>query len=185
LWSITKASFAPQSSLGNGYVELTWVPDLSIDYEWHGTVIGDLYDDFGNLVDEYVANIVMVMPDHSLYQWDVVYETPIYNGVVQPPIDEPGMYTSVDLGSPLHGQQLELMPVANKKPNSVNRYGDASFTKVSMQQRRRSWRAWAKCSAAWGGGAVVGSMAGCAIASAWSAEILWAPCTVVGSVSGV
>lgn len=173
-----KASFVKQAQVGDDYVELIWVPTLSIDYEWQGTAIATRYDDYGNVLDQYVANIVMVMPDHNTYQWEVVYEVPFYNGVASEPIYEPGMYTDVDLGNSLSQQQLELSQQINKL-NKAESSGNVHFVKAKAQ-RRGGWRAWARCSGAWGVGAAVG----CAVGNWWNAEIAWGPCTAVGAIGG-
>ena len=94
-------SFEQQSSVSGDYVDIIFVPVLSQDMEWQGTVIADLYDNNNNIVGEYVAESVLIMPDANLYAWDEVYEAPVYDGVLQSAIAEPGMFTNVDLGVPL------------------------------------------------------------------------------------
>jgi len=178
-----KASFMKQTEIGDEYVEMIWVPTLSIEYEWQGTAIANRYDAYGNFIDQYVANIVMVMPDHNYYQWEVVYEVPYYEGTALEPISEPGMYTYVDLGSPLNEQQFQLQMVdqAIAKRSKVGSAGNVQFVKAKALLRwRGGWRAWGKCSAAWGVGAAVG----CAVGNWWNAEIAWGPCTAVGAIGG-
>lgn len=181
------ASFMKKSEIGDDYVEMIWVPTLSIEYEWQGTAIANRYDAYGNLIDQYVANIVMVMPDHNTYSWDVVYEVPYYEGAPLEPIYEPGMYTYVDLGTPLSDQQNQLQQQLQmvSKRDKAGAVGNVQFTKAKALVRwRGGWRAWGKCSAAWGGGSWVGGAAGCGLANWWNAEILWGPCTVVAGVTG-
>jgi len=182
-----KASFMKQTEYGDEYVEMIWVPTLSIEYEWQGTAIANRYDAYGNFIDQYVANVVMVMPDHNYYSWDVVYEVPYYQGAAQEPIYEPGMYTYVDIGTPLSNQQYQLqqqLQVLSKR-DKADSAGGVQFAKAKALVRwRGGWRAWGKCSAAWGGGSWVGGAAGCGLANWWNAEILWAPCTVVAGVTG-
>jgi hypothetical protein len=170
--SFQKIKFS-QDNTGGSYVELIWVPTLSLEYEWHGTAIGNLYDDYGNLIDQYVANIVIVMPDHNVYRWEVVYELPFRNGVPLEPLDEPGMYTNVDIGTPLAEQYLSKA--------IGTRSGGAKFAKIRW---RGGWRAWFKCSAAWCGGAILGSIITCGALNWWNAEIAFAPCAITGSGIG-
>lgn len=174
-----KASFVQQPQIGDDYVELTWVPTLSIEYEWQGTAIATKYDNYGNVIDQYVADIVMVMPDHNTNQWEVMYEVPFYNGIAQEPLYEPGMYTDINLGEPLSQQQLELsQPIS--KLGKVEFANNVHFVKANAQRRLGGWRAWARCTGAWG----VGAAAGCVIAHVWNAEVLWGPCTAAGTVVG-
>lgn len=174
-----KVSFVQQSQIGDDFVELIWVPTLSIEYEWQGTAIATKYDNYGNVIDQYVADIVMIMPDPNTPQWEVVYEVPFYNGIAQEPLYEPGMYTNVDLGNPLSQQQLEL-PLQVSKLGKAESASNVRFVKAKAQRWRGGWRAWGKCSGAWG----VGSAVGCAVAHWWNAEILWGPCTAAGAIAG-
>ena len=63
-------SFKQQSSISGDYIEIVFVPVLSLDMEWQGIVISDLYDSGGNIVGEYVAESVLIMPDPNFYAWD-------------------------------------------------------------------------------------------------------------------
>lgn len=103
-----KAGLTVQDTYNDGVgVELTFVPALSIEYEWQGTLIASRYDDYGNLVEQKVGNIVMFMPDPNVYQWEVVYEAPVVNGVVEQPAWTEGMANpTYELGTPWEDQPV-------------------------------------------------------------------------------
>src|SRR5260370_41903062 len=88
------------------------------------------------------------MPDPNLYAWDEIYEAPVYNGVVEPAIAEPGMYTNVDLGVPLDQQVLSSNTYPANSP-SVIRVIPATY----VQGGPARIRAWANCTFGWCGGA--------------------------------
>lgn len=165
-------SFAPAAQIGGqtsdgGWIELYWITALSLPYEWHGTAVADEYDSFGNLTNEYVAEIVLQMPDHTAYQWNVAYEAPVSGGVVQDPIDGPGLLLTIDASRPLSIQAKAIQRDLNRP-------------KVTPVKWLGGWASWGKCSAAWCGGAAVG----CAIANWWNAEIAFGPCAAAGCVGG-
>jgi len=164
-------SFEQQSSISGDSMEIIFVPVLSQDMEWQGTVISDLYDSGGNIVGEYVADSVMVMPDPNLYAWDEIYEAPVYNGVVDPAIAEPGMYTNVDLGIPLDQQVLSI------NTNPANVPGSISFIPAAyIQGGPARIRAWANCTFGWCGGAGIN----CVGTAVWSADVLSSSCFASG-----
>jgi hypothetical protein len=164
-------SFEQQSPISGDYFEMIFVPVLSQDQEWQGTVIADLYDSGGNIVGEYVAESVLVMPDSNLYAWDEIYEAPVYNGVVEPAIAEPGMYTNVDLGVPLDQQVLSInMYPAN--PSS----GISVIPATYVQGGPARIRAWANCTFGWCGGAGIN----CVGTAVWSADVLSSSCFASG-----
>lgn len=172
------ASFAPQeSSLSDGTVEIIFVPGYSVDHEWQGSVIANRYDEYGNLVEQYVAESVMTTPDPNYYSWDEIYEAPVYGGEVQEPVSEPGMYTDYNWGSTRQEQPMEYQNVA-KKNGAAAAGGGAQFEKASYaaQTRRARIRAWARCSFAWCGGAAVA----CVGVNLWNAGLLAGPCFAVG-----
>jgi len=91
------------------------------------------------------------------------------------------MYTYVDLGSPLSSQQYQLEQQMVSKRDKVDSPGNVQFVKAKALVRwRGGWRAWGKCSAAWG----IGGAAGCGVANWWNAEILWGPCTAAAGITG-
>src|SRR5712691_12797710 len=164
-------SFEQQSSISGDYIEIIFVPVLSQDMEWQGIVISDLYDSGGNIVGEYVAESMLIMPDPNLYAWDEIYEAPVYDGVVEPAIAEPGMFTNVDLGVPLDQQSLSIeMYQAN--PSKVIRVVPASY----VQSGPARIRAWANCTFGWCGGAGIN----CVGTAEWSADVLSSSCFASG-----
>jgi len=164
-------SFEQQSSISGDSIEIIFVPVLSQDMEWQGTIISDLYDSGGNIVGEYVAESVLVMPDPNLYAWDEIYEARVYDGVVEPAIAEPGMYTNVDLGVPLDQQVLSgNMYPAN--PASVIRVIPTTY----VQGGPARIRAWANCTFGWCGGAGIN----CVGTALWSADVLSSSCFASG-----
>ncbi len=166
-----KVSYEQQSSIGGDYVEIIFVPVLSQAMEWQGAVIADLYDNSNNIVGEYVALSVLVMPDANLYAWDEVYEAPVYDGVVQPAIAEPWMFTNVDLGVPLDQQQVSVD--ANQRSSRENlKAVPASY----VQGGTARIRAWANCTFGWCGGAGIS----CIGTSVWSADALNSSCFASG-----
>lgn len=163
-----KVSFEQRSSISGDYVDIIFVPVLSLDMEWQGTVIADLYDNNSNIVGEYVAESVLIMPDSGLYAWDEVYEAPVYDGVVQPAIAEPGMFTYVDLGTPLAQQQVSVQ---------ANQVSSREMIPVSyVQSGPARIRAWANCAFGWCGGAGVN----CIGTDLWSADALSSSCFASG-----
>lgn len=100
-----KASFTPQEQTavgGNGF-EFVLIPSLETAQEWQGTAISTMYDEYGNVVSQYVANIVTV-PTSSSYSPQVVYELMYTNGV--PYLrHQPGMYTGFSLGMTIQEHQ--------------------------------------------------------------------------------
>jgi len=167
-----RASFTQQSSVSDGNVEVIFVPSYSTGGEWQGTVIANRYDDYGNLVEQYVAESILVMPDSNTYSWDEVYEAPVYGGEVQAPISEPGMYTDYNWGTTREVQPSGYV-VRSDKANSQ----DGKFVKANFVQTRRARvRAWARCSFAWCGGAGIA----CVAVNIWNAELLAGPCFAVG-----
>ena len=164
-------SFAQQSSISGDYIEIIFVPVLSQSMEWQGVVISDLYDSAGNIVGEYVADSVLVMPDPNLYAWDEIYEAPVYDGIVGPAIAEPGMFTNVDLGIPLD-QQVLSSQIYEANPADTLRVVPASY----VQGAPARLRAWANCVFGWCGGAGLN----CVGTDMWSADVLSSSCFASG-----
>src|SRR5712691_2527805 len=164
-------SFEQQSSISGDYIEIIFVPVLSQDMEWQGIVISDLYDSGGNIVGEYVAESMLIMPDPNLYAWDEIYEAPVYDGVVEPAIAEPGMFTNVDLGIPLD-QQILSIEMYQANPSKVIRVVPASY----VQSGPARIRAWANCTFGWCGGAGIN----CVGTAEWSADALISSCFASG-----
>jgi hypothetical protein len=164
-------SFEQQSSISGDYIEIIFVPVLSQDMEWQGIVISDLYDWDGNNVGEYVALSVLIMPDPDFYAWDEIYEAPVNNGVVEPAIAEPWMFTNIDLGVPLD-QQVLSVEIYQAKPSSVIRLVPASY----VQGGPARIRAWANCTFGWCGGAGIN----CVGTAVWSADALISSCFASG-----
>ena len=174
------AAFAPQdqSSISDGSVEIIFVPNYSVGNEWQGSIIANRYDEYGNLVEQYVAESVLTTPDPNYYTWDEIYEAPVYGGEVQEPISEPGMYTDYEWGNTREQQPMDYQYVAGK--NGADLRAGAKVVKAgyAAQTRRARVRAWARCSFAWCGGAAVA----CVGVNLWNAEILAGPCFAVGCV---
>jgi hypothetical protein len=168
------ASFTQQSSVSEGNVELIFVPSFSDGGEWQGTVIANRYDDYGSLLEQYVAESILVMPDPNTYSWDEVYEAPVYGGEVQAPISEPGMYTDYNWGTTREEQPSGYMYMT--RSNKANSQGSKFVKAGFVQSRRARVRAWARCSFAWCAGAGVT----CVGINLWNAELLAGPCFAVG-----
>lgn len=173
------ASFSQDSRVSDGNVEIIFVPSYSEAGEWQGTVIANRYDDYGSLLEQYVAESILVMPDSNTYSWDEVYEAPVYGGEVQAPISEPGMYTDYNWGTTREAQPEGYMYTSrSNKANSQ----DGKFVKASfVQSRRARVRAWARCSFAWCGGAGIT----CVAVNIWNAELLAGPCFALGCGTSV
>ncbi len=153
-----------------GWQELTFIPVLNLPYEWHGTAIAQQFDANGNLLDEYVGNIILVMPDHNVYSWNVVYEADVINNTLQPPVPGSDMYTNIDPSLPL-SSTVKNRPLRNGLP-----FAEYVLAKITWAG---GWRSYFKCTGSWCGGAA----AGCAIIHWWNAEIAWGPCAVAGCVT--
>lgn len=172
LASFTKASsFAPQT-ISDGNVEIIFVPAYSVGGEWQGTVIANRYDEYGSLVEQYVAESILVMPDPNTYSWDEVYEAPVFGGEVQAPISEPGMYTEYNWGNTREQQPTDYQYMSKSDSHNRPEFVKAGF----MQSRRARIRAWARCSFAWCAGAGIV----CVGVNIWNAELLAGPCFAVG-----
>jgi hypothetical protein len=169
--TIERVSFIQSSAIVGTDVELIFVPVLSLDMEWQGTVISNLYDSSGANVGQYVAESVLIMPDPNLYAWDEVYEAPVYGGMVQPAIAEPGMYINVDLGVPLSQQQFSRDLSGSDPSGAIRAVGTASF-----QSGQAVIRAWANCAFGWCGGAGIS----CTGTDLWSAAELGSSCFASG-----
>ena len=160
-------SLEQQSSISGDYIEIIFVPVLSLDMEWQGTVISDLYDSSGNVVGEYVADSVLVMPDPNLYAWDEIYEAPVYDGILEPAIAGPGLFTNIDLGVPLDEQ------VISKQMYQPNSHSLSGIVPVSyVQGGTARIQAWANCTFGWCGGAGLS----CVGTDMWSADVLNSSC---------
>src|SRR5258706_3959601 len=129
---IKPSSFASQD-FTEGNVELIFVPDYDTQGEWQGTVIANRYDEYGGLLEQYVAQRILVTPDPSSAAWDEVYEAPVFGGEVQSPISEPGMYTDYNWGTTRDQQPTDYMMMT--KADSHNR---AQTGKVVFAQSRRA-----------------------------------------------
>src|SRR5262249_49562354 len=119
----------------------------------------------------YVADSVLIMPDPNVYAWDEIYEAPVYNGVVEPAIAGPGLYTNVDLGVPLDQQVISL------QQDQTNRHSVSGFVPVNyVQGAPARIQAWANCTFAWCGGAAMN----CVGSAVWNADVLNSPCFASG-----
>jgi hypothetical protein len=101
---LQKARFPlQQETVSDAQGEITFIPTVSLDGEWQGTIIITAYDEYGNFVRQYTANVVLVR-DPGAQEWIAVYEVGFEGGV--PYLNwEPGMYTGFDLGTPLNSQE--------------------------------------------------------------------------------
>jgi len=153
-------------------VELIFVPDYDTQGEWQGTIIANRYDEYGGLLEQYVAQSILVTPDPNSAAWDEVYEAPVFGGEVQSPISEPGMYTDYNWGTTRDQQPPDYMMMT--KADSHNQ---AKAVKVGfVQSRRARVRAWARCSFAWCAGAGIA----CVGAGLFFAEVIALPCFQTG-----
>lgn len=168
---IKPSSFASQD-FTEGNVELIFVPDYDTQGEWQGTVIANRYDDYGSLLEQYVAQSILVTPDPNSAAWDEVYEAPVFGGEVQPPISEPGMYTDYNWGTTRDQQPPDYMMMSKSGSHNRPEYVKASF----VQSRRARIRAWARCSFAWCSGAGIA----CVGAGLFFAEVIAMPCFQTG-----
>jgi len=169
--TLRKASFMQSSGLAGTDVELIFVPVLTLDMEWQGTVISSLYDSTGAIVGQYVAESVLVMPDYNLYAWDEIYEAPVSGGVVLAPIAEPGMFTNIDIGIPLSQQQISREMGGPNSRGAIRPVGTGSF-----QGGQAVIRDWANCAFGWCGGAGLS----CVGTDLWSADVLASSCFASG-----
>ena len=126
-----KVSFTPQEQTvvsGNGY-ELVLIPSLEAPNEWQGTAIATMYDEYGNVASQYVANIVTVPASSSSYSPQVVYEVMYTDGV--PYLrHKPGMYSGFTLGMTIQEHQatygapppMDLLPEQFALPEQEQDY---------------------------------------------------------------
>lgn len=62
---------ARQESISTAEGEMVFIPTLSLDGEWHGTIVITAYDSYGNFVNDYVADVVMLQ-NHNTGDWQAV-----------------------------------------------------------------------------------------------------------------
>lgn len=93
---------ARQDSTSTAEGEIVFIPTLSLDGEWHGTIVITAYDSYGNFVNDYVADVVMLQ-NHSTGDWRAVYEVGFESGVPYLSWQE-GMYAGFAFGTPLANQ---------------------------------------------------------------------------------
>lgn len=185
----------------NFNVDLLFIPALSIDGEWQGTVVETVSADdaFGSFIGQYVADIVMVEPDPSIYSWDVVYEEGFWFDGTSSVYTEPGMYATFELGTSRFDQQLDQGPVSRNVTPKVGRRV-VSFERISLLQTtgqcqargmyagsdvefRCNQRAMLGAVRRWGRCTFHGcaaSAVGCGLASIWSAGATLGPCFTNG-----
>jgi hypothetical protein len=170
--TLEKASFMQTSAVTATDVELIFVPVLSDNMEWQGTVISNLYDSSGTtIVAQYVAESVLIMPDPNLYAWDEVYEAPVFNGVLLAPISQPGMFTNLDFGIPLNQQQVSNETTAPNSSDTVH------IVRAGYSQGGQApIRAWANCTFGWCGAAGFN----CVGTDFWNASVLSGSCFAAG-----
>ena len=161
------SSFASQD-ISDGNVELIFVPEYEVQGEWQGTVIANRYDEYGSMVDQYVAESILVKTDPSTISWDEVYEAPVYGGEVQPPITESGMYSDYNWGTPRDQQPQDYKTIAKADSHNKAQVVQAGF----VQARSPRVRSWARCSFAWCAGAGVS----CVAVGLLFAELIAMPC---------
>lgn len=93
---VRKTAFRAQESVGSPEGEIVFIPTLNINGEWHGTITVIAYDEYGNFVNDYTANVVLVqIPGTN--DWETKYEVGVDGGVQYLSWEE-GMYTGFDLG---------------------------------------------------------------------------------------
>ena len=151
--SFTRPSSLVSQDISDGNVELIFVPEYEVPGEWQGTVIANRYDEYGSMVDQYVAQSILVSTDPSTISWDEVYEAPVYGGEVQPPIAEPGMYSNYNWGAPRDEQPQDFLRITKGDSHNKAQVVKAGF--VQSGARNPRVRAWARCSFAWCAGAGV------------------------------
>lgn len=97
-----------QTTLRGDYgIELIFITTLDMTYEWQGTVIANRYDDYGNLLQQYVADTVLTASNYNSQEWMNRYEVSYENG--QPYLmHEPGMYSGFALGVPIQEHQAQF-----------------------------------------------------------------------------
>ena len=100
---IQKASMkTQQTTISGGGYELILTPSLVVDGEWQGTAICTRYDEYGNVIEQYAANIVTVAGYDG--NTKVVYEVR-YEGATPYLLHEPGMYAGFALGATIQEHQ--------------------------------------------------------------------------------
>jgi hypothetical protein len=69
-----KASFRAQDIVSGEGAEVIMVPTVSTDSEWQGTIIATSYDEAGNFLEQYVADIALIKRYDDIQPWFDVYE---------------------------------------------------------------------------------------------------------------
>jgi hypothetical protein len=83
---------------------MVFVTTLSSTYEWQGTVIASRYDEYGNLIQQYVSDVVLTASVYNPQEWTDRYEVSFEDG--QPYLmHEPGMYAGFAFGVPIQEHQ--------------------------------------------------------------------------------
>jgi hypothetical protein len=97
-----KAVLRPQQSVGSPEGEIVFIPTLELPGEWQGTIIITAYDEYGNFVNDYTANVVLTQVPGT-YDWEAKYEVGVDGGVPYLSWEE-GMYTAFQLGTSIQNQ---------------------------------------------------------------------------------
>ncbi len=135
-----KASFMPQDVISGGGIEAIFVPTLSTDTDWQGTVIATRYDEYGNFIEQYVADSAFIKQNSYENPWRGVFEVS-FEGDNEWLESDPalGMITDSNFyfGTPiqeqpnLRNQQLELQMQASHSRGVT--YKPASFKSSAPQ----------------------------------------------------
>lgn len=107
---IQQASFfAPQqqATISENGIELIFITTLEMTYEWQGTVIANRYDEYGNLIQQYVADTVLTASEYNPQEWSDRYEVSFENGTPYL-MHEPGMYAGFAFGTPIQQHQANF-----------------------------------------------------------------------------
>ncbi|MFN2455675.1 MAG: hypothetical protein ABR577_15805 [Pyrinomonadaceae bacterium] len=199
-----KAGFTSQDTLADNGVEIIFVPTYSVPSEWQGTIIFNRYDGYGNLAEQYVADVVVTRPDLNVNSWNGIYEVS-FEGDTAWLESDPALGMIDDpyfvLGTPLVEQpnrdmyQLDMLMMAKFNGVRSMQIGFRSaprLVKANLQgpvpqprptptprppgQGHPRVRKWAGCFGGWCGGSVVT----CGVGSLIFAEITFGPCAFVG-----
>ena len=126
---------------------MTFIPTLSLDGEWQGTIIVNRYDEYGNFLEQYVADIVMIQQREEPYTWAAVYEVEFIGGT--PYLNhEPDMYTGFGLGTSIQEHQtrfgtpppLDLEQWQFSSPQQEQQYYETYPEQQQFQREQPAYR---------------------------------------------
>lgn len=166
---VVLAAGRSQWSMSDDNVEILFIPAVSEEGYWLGTLVATHYDDGGQADCQEIFNLELQYNQPTEAGWAATYEDPIYMG--DPRTEEPPS-TIMTLGA-------VPPPTVRHIAMSTRRTVPTQIRSVGFKWLGRA-ASWVACGGTW----CAGAAAGCALGHWWNAELAWAPCTGAGCAGG-